>query len=93
MNIELVPIDGGVRVKETATHYIDVMEQLYNWRIVLTPKSCPLVWDRGWCYSGKDSFIPAVLAAYAWDGHPDSEPAGWNKNIQTGEWRPPGIIE
>lgn len=34
-------IDGGLRVKETPLHWVDVMRQLYNWRVVRTPKSSP----------------------------------------------------
>lgn len=54
---------------------------LYNWRIVTTPKSCPMVIDRGWCYQGRhlDGFLPAVLAAMAWDGSDETEPAGYFK--------------
>jgi hypothetical protein len=87
----LVPCDGGYRIKETATHYVDVIRMIYNWRIARVPKACPMTYDRGWCYAGKgpDSFARAVLAAAAWDGADDTEPGGWNKNTQTGEWREP----
>jgi hypothetical protein len=74
-------IDGGYRVKETGTHYIDVLEMFFNWRVVTTPKSCELVWDRGWCYQGTGlaGFLPAVLAALAWDGDGSTEPPGYFK--------------
>lgn len=74
-------IDGGYRIKETATHYIDVMEMIFNWRIVTTPIACPMVYDRGWCYQGIGlaGFLPAALAALAWDGSDDTEPAGYFK--------------
>jgi hypothetical protein len=83
--------DGGYRVKDTGTHWVDVTRQIYNWRICRIPRNSPMTWDRGWCYAGTGpaSFTAAVLAAMAWDGADGSEPAGWNKNIQTGEWRPP----
>jgi hypothetical protein len=88
---ELTPVDGGYRVKETATHFIEVYLQIYNWRLVTTPKSDPLCWSRGWCYAGTgvQSFTAAVMAAKAWDGSAGTEPEGWNKNLQTGEWREP----
>lgn len=73
--------DGRWRVKETATHYIEVLEMIWNWRIVTTPKSCEMVWDRGWCYEGKDlaAFLTVVLAAQAWDGSDATEPEGYFK--------------
>ena len=52
--------DGGWRVKETDTHWIDVIPMIYNWRVTTTPKSCPMVYDRGWCYQGTG---PAAFAA------------------------------
>jgi len=72
---------GAWRVKETATHWVDVVPMIYNWRVCTTPKSCPLVYDRGWCYQGTDAatFVAAVLAAWAWDGSDETEPAGYLK--------------
>ena len=72
---------GQWRVNETATHYIDILEMIFNWRIVTTPKSCPLVWDRGWCYQGKDlaAFLTVVAMAQAWDGSDETEPEGYFK--------------
>jgi hypothetical protein len=82
----------GWRVKETSAHFIDVLVQIYNYRIARTPKACPLTCDRYYCYAGKGpaTLLAAVLAASAWDGGDDTEPPGWNKNGQTGEWREPG---
>lgn len=88
------PIDGGMRIKlnDAGTHYIDVLAMLYNYRIVLTPIDRPMFIDRHWCYAGLGGpmLLRAAAAAYAWDGALDTEPVGWNKNGQTGEWRPPG---
>ena len=81
-DIRLERKDYGVwRVKETATHYIDVMPMIYNWRLVTTPKACELVIDRGWCYqgTGPETFTAVVLAAWAWDGSDETEPAGYFK--------------
>jgi hypothetical protein len=91
---ELTSIDGGFRVKETDTHHLDVLAMLFNWRLCTTPKSCPLVYDRSWCYAGRgvDSLLAAVAAAAAWDGSDDTEPVGWNKNNQTGKWREPAGV-
>jgi hypothetical protein len=84
--------DGGFRVKETPWGYVDVVPMIYNWRVCRIPLNDPFSYDRGWCYAGTGpaSFAAAVLAARAWDGGDDTEPAGWNKNVQTGEWRAPG---
>lgn len=85
----LTPVDGGFRVKETDRYYLDVMQMLFNWRLCCTRKDCELVYDRSWCYVGRDqlAFLTAVFAALEWDGSDDTEPVGWNKNNQTGEWR------
>lgn len=83
------PIAGGLRVKTTATHHIDMLRMLFNWRICTTPIGEPNCYDRHWCYKGTglDTFMAAVLAAHAWDGAEGTEPDGWNKNGQTHEWR------
>lgn len=87
----LTKIEGGFRVKETPTHYVDVLLQLFNWRVALTPKRLPETIDRAFCYAGTgpDTLVKAIWAAQQWDGTLDTEPEGWNKNVQTGEWRPP----
>lgn len=83
--------DGGVRVKETDTHFIDVIPMIYNWRIVTTPKTNEKGYDRGWCYSGRNA-QPALLAAMAWDPDAEEEPQGWVKQAApaTGRRRPDG---
>lgn len=87
------PIDGGWRIKEndTGTHYIDVMVMAFNYRITLTPIAMPYVHDEYWCYAGRTQadLLRTVAAAYAWNGDPNTEPDGWNKNGQTKEWREP----
>lgn len=79
------------RVKETSTHYIEVIPRLANWRLHTVRKDeGPLAWsERYWCYVGRDerTYVTAVLAAYAWDGANGTEPVGWNKNGQSQEWR------
>src|SRR5688572_19209844 len=65
----------------------------FNWRLHTIRKDAgPLAWsERYWCYTGRDqrTFSRAVAAALAWEGADNTEPEGWNKNGQTGEWRPP----
>jgi hypothetical protein len=88
---EVVLIDGGYRVKETGEHWVDVLRMFFSWRIVTTPKDCPEGYDRHWCYAGTSllALIGTVGAAVDWDGANGTEPAGWNKNGQTEEWREP----
>jgi hypothetical protein len=86
---EVTPVDGGFRVKETATHQVDVLRMIFNWRIARTPKDRPWAYDRHWCYAGTSwvTLVMAVQAAAEWDGADGTEPEGWSKNGQTGEWR------
>lgn len=89
----LTEIDGGWRVKvnDAGTHYIDVLTMMFNYRVALTPIDLPYEYVRHWCYAGRDpgTLLIAAAAALAWDGALDTEPVGWNKNGQTGEWRSP----
>jgi hypothetical protein len=82
-------IDGGYRVGQTPTHWIDVMPMIYNWRVCRLRKDSPMTYDRAWCYYGTGfaSFLKAVLGARAWDGADDTAPAGWDKNPLTGQYR------
>jgi len=90
----LTPLgNGGVaqafRIRETDTHFIDVVEQLFNWRVCATFKPHDgFFYDAGYCYLGKgrDSFTRAVLGAAVWDGPGHGDPPGWDKNAFTGEW-------
>jgi hypothetical protein len=88
---EVTPVDGGFRVKETDTHQVDVLRMIFNWRIARTPKDRPEQYDRHWCYAGTSwaTLVTAVHAAAEWDAADGTEPEGWNKNGQTGEWREP----
>jgi hypothetical protein len=56
--------DNRWRVKETETHYIEILGMLFNFRIVTTPKRSPSIWDRGWCYQGNgvSSWLTVCLA-------------------------------
>lgn len=81
-DIKLERREYGIwRVKETATHWIDVVPMIYNWRVCTVPKWAPLSYERGWCYpgTGPATFTAAILAAWAWDGSGETEPAGYFK--------------
>jgi hypothetical protein len=88
---EVTLVEGGFRIRETDTHYIDVLRMLFNWRVARTMKGHLELYDRHWCFAGTSfiTLIRAVTAAAEWDGGDGTEPAGWNKNGQTGEWRKP----
>jgi hypothetical protein len=88
---EVVPSDGGFLVKETETHRVYVNRMIFNWRVARTPKDCEWSYDRHWCFAGTSfpALVRAVQAAVEWDGGDRTEPEGWNKNGQTGEWRAP----
>lgn len=81
----------GWRVKSTERYHLDVMIMFYNYRLVTTYRDEPGLYDRYWCYAGRtpDVLLAAVAAAFAWDGSDGTEPTGWAKNGQTGEWRGP----
>lgn len=90
--LPVTAIPGGFRVKETATHWVDVIRQIFNWRVTCTPKDRPFMYDRHWCYDGADwaALIITLLAVADWDGGQDTEPDGWLKNGQTEEVRRDG---
>lgn len=71
---------GRFRVKETPTHYVEVLMMIFNSRIVTTPKDEPREYDRYWCYYGDGRATAAILAAMAWDPTVDEQPVGWVKN-------------
>ena len=89
---DLVPIDGGWRVKTVPEHgvHIDVLLMIFNARVVTTPIDDPLFIDRGWCYLGNrlNSTLRAIAAATEWDGAPGTDPAGWYKAVHDGRLQP-----
>lgn len=89
--IELLEDRTGFRVKETETHYIDVLPMIVNWRVTRSPKDDPTGYDRAWCFYGTHfaAMMAAVLGATAWDGADDTAPPGWDKNAMTGEYSHP----
>lgn len=84
-------VDGGLRVKDTGTHWVDVMRMIFNWRVTRTPKDGPGVADRAWCYygTGTEALLRAVMAARDWDGGDGTEPEGWDKDAMTGRYARP----
>lgn len=76
-----MPIDGGVRLFERGEHWLDAMQMIYNWRLCETPKACPLIYDRSWCYQGRGAgtLLVVTAAAAAWIASGADEPTGWIK--------------
>lgn len=86
----LTRIVGGWRVKELDHCFVDVLEMMWNYRVVRTHKrfgEADEGYDLGWCYFGKthQDFTRAVLGALLWDGADDTKPLGWDKDIVTRE--------
>lgn len=76
---------SGFRVKETATHFVDVCRMLVNWRVVVVPKGRLMpVPERYWCYAGTGTgtLIAAVAAVHLWDVSAGTEPAAFVKRGQ-----------
>ena len=90
--LEWVDIGGVTSVYRVKTHrgyHVDLQRMGFNWRLWCIPALAPF-WTPGrfWCYTGVGarSFAVTVLAAARWDVADDTEPEGWNKNGQTGEY-------
>ena len=80
---ELTEIKGGFHIKDLGNgKCVDVMLQLFNWRLVRSDVSHRVV-DRAWCYAGlgKATLLLAVGEALCWDGRDDTEPDGWLKRV------------
>lgn len=74
-------------VKETETHYIEVMPLMYTAAIITTPKAHPNGYDDRWCYKSPTA---AWLAAVSWSPEATPEPEGWHRHPTTGRRRPDG---
>lgn len=87
---KVTPAYGGFRIRETQTHYIDAVSMIVNWRVTETRKDDPRCYDRHWCFNGTSvvTLVRVIKAVMEWDCANDTDPPGWNKNGQTGEWRP-----
>lgn len=74
-------------VKETETHYVEVMPLMFTAAIILTPKRFTEGYDDRWCYGSPQA---AWTAALAWDPAATFEPDGWHRHPSTGRRRPDG---
>ena len=88
------PIDGGwhVKTRDDGAYCIDILEMMYNYRIVLSPTSSEhRFYDHGWCYfaTGRDAdgnvrsrrvaLLTTMAIAHQWDGYGD--PPGYDKKV------------
>lgn len=77
-------IVGGLRVRELERWWVDVLDYGYNHRLVVTPRSTPWQWTRGWCFSKTlTSQVEVVLRAGTFDPQAGEEPEGWIKEPGT----------
>jgi len=79
---ELEPIQGGWIVKRTDEYVIDVVRQIFNWRVhVAVPDLYGMVYEHGYCYFGTDAetLTRAVIAAQQWEDPLNTDPIGFDK--------------
>lgn len=94
---DMEEITGGwcVKTSEDGTYCIDVMQMIFNYRVVrssISPSGTRhMTYDAGYCYFGHGedeagrprtmatALTAAVLAAQAWDG--TGHPAGYDKRV------------
>lgn len=67
LGVDLTPMPGGFCIKRLDAHRcVDVVEQLYNWRLVVTERPADRPHDgyetieQGWCYYGHGETSPGV---------------------------------
>jgi hypothetical protein len=71
-------------VKETEHWLVEVVEMIYNFRIVLTEKAGNTdTWEYGWCFRGKDigDLLTVASAAREFDPETQTEPEGYFKAV------------
>jgi hypothetical protein len=85
---------AGYRIRETPTHYVDVIDFLFTTAVVLTPRAHPDGYVDRWCFHTLDAAEAAARAwpdPEAWTGRPGgSEPHGWHRHPDSGRRRPGG---
>lgn len=70
----------GITLAEDDDSYYEAVRMLFNWRLVVTPKSAVGVYSYGWCYDGP---APIAAALKVWDPETQNEPLGWKKRPAT----------
>ncbi len=78
----LEPILGGWIVARTDEYVIDVVLQLFNWRLhVATAEQYGKTYEHGYCFFGRSSYAlqRAIEAARAWTNPLDTDPVGFDK--------------
>ncbi len=68
-------------VGRTDRHGIEVVAGGGLCAVVLVPRCCPQVYERGWLYT---DFAAAWRAAERWDRDGEDEPAGWWERLPAG---------
>lgn len=85
---ETIPGGWHIKTRDDGERCIDVMQMIYNYRIVLSYPGHRVI-EHGWCYFGHGedadgrprtmgaALLAAVSAALVWDGY--GEPVGYDK--------------
>jgi hypothetical protein len=75
-------VTGGFLLERTDEHIIEVVEMIYNWRLVISlPELHGLVYEKGYCYFGRgpEPLTRAILAAQQWRDPLNTDPVGFDK--------------
>lgn len=79
---DLEPVPGGWIIRRNDEYVIDVMRQLFNWRLhVADADSYGTFYEHGYCYFGLgvESLVRAILAAQQWEDPLHTDPVGFDK--------------
>ena len=76
------PVVGGYIVRRTDTYVVDVVCQIYNWRLhVSNADEYGKTYVHGYCYfgTGAETLAGALVAAHAWEDPLHTDPIGYGK--------------
>lgn len=76
---------GVLTIGHWGGYIVQIAPMIFNDRLVLTPQSCPALYDHGWCY---DKGGAAYLAALVWNPETQGEPLGYKKRATPGLRKP-----
>lgn len=75
---------GCLTVRERGDYLVEIIGMIYNYRLVITPKSNLDIYEAGWCYFGTDpvTFARVLAAAQRFDPMTQTDPEGYDKALQ-----------
>jgi hypothetical protein len=85
--------EWGILAAEDSESYYIIRPMIFNYRLVKVPRSDISYCTAGFCYFGRGevTLLRATAAAKLWAVEGGDEPRHWNKNVETGEVRQPGL--